>query len=65
MIEASLESKSTEALKAGGFFKNILATLPCSLIPPLCNETSSRSVLRTVNTTIGFEKNVNPVSCQV
>ena len=33
------ESKCTEALTAGEIFSDKLTTLPCSLIPPLRNET--------------------------
>ena len=41
IYEACPESKSTEALTARAIFFYTLATLPCSLIPPLCNETGS------------------------
>ena len=56
--------RSTEALTTGGnFFFNILATLPNS--SPLQWDQFEVSTLRTVNTTISFMKNVNPISHQV
>ena len=43
-----------------GFFFNLLASLPHSLIPPQWDQFKI-STLRTVDKTIGFVKNVNPI----
>ncbi|XP_046686821.1 inter-alpha-trypsin inhibitor heavy chain H3-like [Homalodisca vitripennis] len=42
--EAYPEIKCIEALTARRIFFDMLAILPCNLIPPLCNETGSRLV---------------------